>query len=341
MKVVIVGSDKVWAIERYYYKYFIELGIQTEFFLAQSMFYDYYQKNIFNKLVFRAGFSSIYYQINKAFKSKIEKIKPDVVFIFKGMEITPSTLKWLHKAGIKTVNYNPDNPFVFTGKGSGNKNVSKSIGLYDLHLTYNTSIMQKLLQMYKIPVEFLPFGFELDDDVYFKSVSEQEIIKVCFVGNPDKMRADFINQLAGKHIQIDIYGNNWEKYTSHKSITLFKPVYGDDFWKVLRKYRVQLNLMRIHNLDSHNMRSFEIPGVGGIMIAPDTKEHRNFFVADQEFFVFTDINSCVKKIKYILNLSKVESDKIRDRARLKSVSAGYTYKDRSKQAIKAFQQIEI
>ena len=42
--------------------------------------------------------------------------------------------------------------------------------------------------------------------------------------------------------------------------------------------------MRIHNPDSHNMRSFEVPGVGGIMVAPDTKEHRIFFEVGKEIF---------------------------------------------------------
>ena len=54
-------------------------------------------------------------------------------------------------------------------------------------------------------------------------------------------------------------------------------VESSDFWKVLRKYRVQLNLMRPHNLDSHNMRSIEVPAVGGIGLFPDTPDHERFF----------------------------------------------------------------
>lgn len=255
------------------------------------------------------------------------------------MEITPDTLQWLSFKGIKIISFNPDNPFVFTGLGSGNENVTKSIGLYDLHLTYNTAVLKKLKNDYKIHVEYLPFGFELDDASYQQATKEDEINKVCFLGNPDKDRAVFIEGLAANGIQIDIYGNDWKKFVSNKNIALFKPIYGDDFWKVLRKYRVQLNLMRIHNPDSHNMRTFEVPGVGGIMVAPDTEEHRNYFVADKEIFLFTDLASCINKIKYLLNLNKKEADSIRDNARTKSLTAGYTYKDRSKQALIAIQKL--
>lgn len=341
MKIIIVGSDKIWAIERFYYKYFIELGIQTEFFLAQSMFYDYYQKNLLNKIIFKSGFSSIHKKINKAFRRKVNLVKPDVVFIFKGMEIAPDTLKSIGVLGIKRVNYNPDNPFVFSGKGSGNKNITKSIQLYDLHFTYNTSVKQKLQEDYNVPVKFLPFGFELDELLYIDSTKEKEIVKVCFLGNPDRHRAAFINQLADRGIKIDIYGNDWKKFVNHKNITLFNPVYGNDFWKVLRKYRVQLNLMRIHNPHSHNMRSFEVPGVGGIMVAPDTKEHRSFFEVDKEIFLFNDLQSCIEKINYLLNLNKGDADKIRNNARNKSLTAGYTYRDRSKQVLEALHQLWI
>ena len=56
----------------------------------------------------------------------------------------------------------------------------------------------------------MPFGFELDDKVYQQSIKEEEIIKVCFLGNPDKDRAAFIEGLAIEGIQIDIYGNDWK-----------------------------------------------------------------------------------------------------------------------------------
>ncbi len=338
MKIIIVGSDKAWAIERFFYTHFIELGIQTEFFLAQSLFYDYYQKNLFNKIIFKLGLSFIHNKINKDFRKKVNLEKPDLVFIFKGMEITPDTLKWLSFSGIKKVNYNPDNPFVFTGSGSGNKNVTNSIGLYDLHFTYNTSVKKKLEEDYTVPVEILPFGFELDNALYAECTMEKEIIKVCFLGNPDKDRAEFIEHLAGQEIKIDIYGNDWKKFVTHKNITIYNPIYGDEFWKVLRKYRVQLNLLRIHNPDSHNMRSFEVPGVGGIMVAPDTLEHRNFFIDGKEIFLFSDIQSCTEKIKYLLNLNRYEADSIRNNARNKSLSAGYTYKDRAKQALQTIKQ---
>lgn len=336
---MIVGSDNVFAIENYFVKHFKNMGVSVDIFNAQTIFYNFYEKNIVNKILFKCGFFFIYKKIDKAFRKKIELTKPNVIFVFKGMEITPSALKWIKHLGIKKINFNPDNPFIFSGKGSGNKNVTKSIELYDLHFTYNSWVMKEFEMHYKVPAVYLPFGFELDDALYIKCLKEYEIIKVCFVGNPDKHRGSFINDLAKQGIQIDIYGSNWKRFVNHPNIKLYTTITGDDFWKVLRRYRVQLNLMRIHNPHSHNMRSFEVPGVGGIMLAPDTKEHRSFFEVDKEIFLFTDLPSCINNIKYLLNLNKDEADKIRDKARTKSLIAGYTYKCRAKQALQTIKEL--
>src|ERR1700760_2255269 len=124
MKILVVGSDKVYAIENLYVRHLRAIGEEVIHFPAQSVFYDHYNKSILNKILFKAGISGIYKEINRQLIDVIGTSKPDIIWIFKGMEIFPDTLQWVRSRGIKLANYNPDNPFVFTGKGSGNKNVT-------------------------------------------------------------------------------------------------------------------------------------------------------------------------------------------------------------------------
>jgi spore maturation protein CgeB len=334
VKLLIIGSDKIYAIENFYVKYLREEGVYVCNFPAQSIFYDYYQKNLFNKLILKIGLSNIYNSINKKFEQQVETIKPDAILLFKGMEIFPQSLKWAQSQGIKLINYNPDNPFLFSGSGSGNKNIKDSIALYDLHLTYNMDVKKEMEAMYRIPTEILPFGFNINDELFKKCCLQQEIIRVCFLGNPDSYRGDFLNQLAKEGIELDVYGNDWHKFVNHPNIKIFVPVYGEDFWLTLRKYRVQLNLMRPHNPDSHNMRSFEVPGVGGIQLAPVTPDHQLYFEAGKEIYLYTDIKESIRQIKKILALSPEEANTIREQARQRSLFSGYSYKDRSKQLLR-------
>jgi spore maturation protein CgeB len=334
MKILIVGSDHCFAIENFYCKYFLEQGVDVRRFTPSTYFYNFYKKSLINKILFRAGLSSIYTKINTMLLAHVEKETPDVIWVFKGMEIMPRTLRFLRQKGIYLVNFNGDNPFIFSGKGSGNKNITHSIGLYHLHFTYNTAVKRRLERDFKnVKTHYLAFGFEVDQKTIEEAEKETEVLRTCFLGNPDKQRAIFIQQLANAGLEIDVFGNGWKSYVQHKLIKTNDEISGEDAWRVLRRYRVQLNLMRIHNLDSHNMRTFEVPGIGGIMVAPNTPEHRMFFRDGEEVFLFADFSDCVIKIQNLINLSKADAAGIRKKAREKAIHAGYTYRDRAQEAL--------
>lgn len=334
-----MGADYQWAIENHFVKHFFSRGSTVELFPAQRFFYEYYYKNIVTKLICRLGLSRIYHEINANLLKRVEDFKPDVVFVFKGMEVLPETLINLKQVGIKLVNYNPDNPFIFSGYGSGNKNVSESLMLYDLHLTYNLEILENLKSM-QLKSEFFPFAFEAGVDKAPELNQAGEVLKPCFLGNPDKNRVEILNQLADRGVKLDVYGNDWAKNSIHLNITAFPPVYGDEMITVLRKYRVQLNLMRIHNLNSHNMRSLEIPGHGGVQLAPRTVEHEMLFKEGDEIFLYNDVDDCVEQINRLLSISFAESLEIRKKAQTTAQSK-HTYKLRSAQAAEMFQKLLV
>jgi len=327
-RILIVGSNQVWSLERVYQKHLRALGLETELFAAQDLFYRYYNKSLFNKLLFRSGLSTIYSTINEALNEMVRVFKPELIWVFKGMELMPSTLNQLKKQGIVLVNYNPDNPFYFSSRGSGNVNVTNSIGLYDIHFTYDRGVQKTIQNEIKLPCFILPFGFELSSTLYEQCTRQVEVHKLCFIGNPDKYRVHFLEKIADS-MPLDVYGNHWDHHTHHKGITVHPPVYGDDFWKALYRYRVQLNIMRPHNPASHNMRSFEIPGVGGIGLYPDTIDHREYLGNEQVVALFTDTESCIKQATAIMNMTPQAALELRNRARKVSLSRGYDYMSRT------------
>ena len=333
MKLLVVGSDQVWSIERVYIKYLAQWGEEVQLFAAQNEFYRYYNRSIFHKVIYRLGLSGIIGRINHRLRQVITQSKPDAILVFKGMEVLPSTLRWIRRQGIFLANYNPDNPFVFSGAGSGNSRVTAGIPLYDLHLTYNLEIKDRLEREFRVATALLPFGFEVSEELYSACRQQPEVLRVCFLGNPDAGRVSLIRALLDRGIGIDVYGHDWDKFIHHDNLQIHGAVYGDDFWLVLYRYRVQLNLLRPHNLQSHNMRTFEIPGIGGIQLAPDTPEHRQFFRPDHEIFLFRDMNECYDKIKMLLSLPAASAAALRDAARAVSLASGYTYRDRARQVL--------
>ena len=93
MKLLIVGSDYTWSIERHYLKYIREQNPDIMLFPAQNRLLDFLNKSLLHKITHRLGMSSIYTKINAELWEVIEEFKPDCIWVFKGMQVLPETLQ--------------------------------------------------------------------------------------------------------------------------------------------------------------------------------------------------------------------------------------------------------
>jgi hypothetical protein len=330
-KIVIIGSTHPAALELVFQKSFIRDNFITSIFPAQTLFLQYYNHSFFNKILFRLRLTDIIGSIQIKMKQFIVEESPSIVIVFKGMELKPETIIWIKERGIIICNYNPDHPFVFSSVGSGNKFVRKSLHLFDFYFSYAVDAVNHLRES-KVNSYLIPFGFDSDGFVFTNLKKSDEILKVCFLGNGDKFRAKFLNQLAKLGLEIDVYGENWSRFKMDSLIQVGQAKYGKEFWTTLQVYAVQLNLLRPHNLNTHNMRSFDIPGAGGIMLAPKTMDHQTFFKDGTEIFLFDNVQMAYNRASDILNLTFDERLRIRENVRVKSLKF-HTYNQRVKKLI--------
>jgi hypothetical protein len=274
---------------------------------------------------------------NERLTETVTRIAPDVVWIFKGMEVYPGTLRRLRAQGLTLVNYNADHPFLFFSRGSGNINVKRAIPEYDLHLTYSRRIARELTERYpSMRIAVVPFGHEVGDEMYARIATEEEIERACFLGNPDEHRAKGVMRLFEAGIPVDVFGFRWDRFLSpSRLLRINGQAVGEDLLRTLRRYRMQLNFFRPHNKDSHNMRTFEVPACGGIMLAEDSVEHRTFFESGREAFFFSSPDEMIGLARHLLVMPRGEADAVRAAARRRSVEGGYSYRHRAEAAFAA------
>jgi spore maturation protein CgeB len=314
-----------------YFKYLVK----NRNFEINSIFHgdDFFKKmnaSILNKVIFRIFPSLFLKPINTGIISQINSFQPDIMFIFKGMEIYPDTLKYAKDRGVKLICYNGDHPYKYISKGSGNSNVLNSIKYYDIYLTYSKLIALDLERKFKIKTVFFPFA-SYSDKINEVGLVNNEINKACFIGFADESRALFINELVEMGASIDLYGSNWNKFIKQNSrLKIFDTLNGVEYFYKLVQYRVQINIFREHNINSHNMRTFEVPGIGGILLTERTNEQESFFKENEEVFFYDNIKDCKSKIDFLLSLSLDASLKIRRSAIKKCQERGYSYESRSK-----------
>lgn len=288
----------------------------------------------------RFGLNPVFNRVNEELLELAASQKPDIIWVFKGLHVFPKTLAKL-RSDHTLVNYNPDHPFIIAGRGSGNNNVKSSINLYHFHFCYHSVLQNQLEQDYGLTCKYLPFGYQLEDRDYTILENLEEKNAICFIGNPDKIRVSTIEHITSNGYSVDVYGHNWSKtaLANNQRVTIHDALYHNEFWKVLRQYRLQLNIFREHNIGSHNMRTFEIPAAGGIQLAPYSKEQEQFFDEKKEVFFYRDQKELIENIDFVLNLSKEQAETIRLNARKRSLESGYSYRKRAEIAFQAFREI--
>ena len=260
----------------------------------------------------------------------------DVMLVFKGMEIRPATLRKLRHR-IVLVNYNPDNPFLYSGTGSGNANMTKALSFYHLYLTYDRGIAAQLGER-GTASDVVPFGFEDNQRFDITLDSKYEVNRACFLGNADKHRTHFLRHFA-EEVPLDIVGDGWNKAIFPPAVRFHPPVYGDDFFNTMRRYRVQLNLMRPHNPDSHNMRTFDIVGCGGVGLMPRTADHTDYFQEGEHLFLYNDLEDAVAKAKAMLSENSEAIHALRSQARAWAVDQGFNYNRRASQMVDCIERV--
>jgi hypothetical protein len=340
MKILMTYTRDSHLLAPQFFKAFRSQGIDVRGTSYLDTLQQMLGSSFFNNWMYRVFPYMVHRKLNRQLLHDVKRHHPHILWIFKGMEIWPRTLRKIKSMGIKLVNYNPDHPFRYGSRGSGNENVRKSIPVYDLHMTYSQRIEQELKQKFgELRTFYLPFGYPRD--VERMSFSEEEIMRICFVGHADHHRATIIRQISDAGEHIDLYGPNWRKYFTDTSINVqcFDPVYGDAYWKTLHQYRVQLNLFRDHNTGSHNMRTFEVPAVGGIMLANYSAEQTTFFEEGKEAFYFNTVPELIQKVRKILQLSADEARRIRNAARHRSLTSNYSYDQRGREVAQLFNSL--
>lgn len=324
-KILLVGffykkKDK-YAYAQSFYTNLLKLGYVVEIFNTSL--------NVFPLLKIN------YLLINILFYKKIKQFNPDLIFLIKAENIDYRVINHISKKGYLTVNFYPDNPFVFWN-GNSNKNILNSLPSYNYFLSWSKLLIPILRMAGAKNVYYFPFAY--DKDVYDKNIElgklDQKKYKsdVSFAGTWDEQREEWLTKLINllPNLDLSIWGNNWQENLPSDSILRKflrgSAIYRDELIKLSILSKIVLNFIRKQNITSHNMRTLEVPVMGGFLLTQRTEEQAEFLFKEGESIeCFSSIQELAEKIKFYLNNEKqrnyiaANSKKRAEKFELKSV----------------------
>ena len=263
------------------------------------------------------------------------EVPADLVWVGKGAWAVP----WLwtaYKAArpkTKLVCYNPDDPITSFSRGGNRPWVTDSIGCFDLYCTYKTELIELLRQKTCAKVAHIPFGW--DPTVHPMLRDLPYMYDLVFLGNGDAYREKWLTKIVeapcAAKWKVAVFGS-WGtvRSTRLREIIKGKPLFGAEMASTIAQSKVSLNILRRQNEGSHNMRTFEAPGCGGLTASQYSKEQDAFFPQGEAAIYFSDFHDATMRLN-----EAIRDNKCRDamRARASEIVAKHTYFERAERIL--------
>lgn len=274
-RVLIVGSRAQGALEHAYAAGFRAHGVDIEVFDPEGSLTTVRRSRVLNRLTWQLQ----HFAVGRALEARITGgPSADAVLVFKGYFLPLSAIRRARAASrVPWLNFNPDSPFD-PGRSTSSRHIRAALREYDAYLTWSRALVTRLSEHGVSRPVYLPFAY--DPNAHFPSddVDPSLAEKVVFVGSYDSQRAELLLALAD--LPLVVYGNAWDRLPSRSPLRRCirgPAIFGAELRRVVTSSLATINILRPQNVGSHNMRTFEVPAMGGLMLTSRSEEQQAFF----------------------------------------------------------------
>jgi spore maturation protein CgeB len=159
---------------------------------------------------------------------------------------------------------------------------------------------------------------------------------VSFVGTFEAARAKSLADLARAGFDVRVWGNGWRRAVDRPSGLRIedRPVYDDDYAKVVCASRLNLCFLRKENRDLQTCRSIEIPAMGGLMLHERNREIAGLFREGEEAVYFDSDAELIERCRSLL-ADQAECDRIARNGHRAVLDGGFRHEDRLRRILDA------
>ena len=286
-RILIIGAFGPGDLPRSYARGFEQLGLDVFRFDSDQAYLEA-SRVAGNRYVRRALRPWLWRTVNRSTVAVARAVRPQVVLAIKAAYLNPDTIQLVRRElGVPFVNYYPDNPYCGVPlnprkTSAQRRDLLTVLQQYSRVWTWEPALTGRL-QQDGVTAAYLPFGFDdsLDHPGTHSTGSCRECAgdhRVVFIGQHSDKREHHVHSIQ-RHA-VALWGARWPRagrrfdgrHAIHRAGAFgaaLAPLYG--------AADVSLNVVDDLNMPGHNMRTFEIPGSGGVMLATHTAEQAAIF----------------------------------------------------------------
>jgi len=253
--------------------------------------------------------------------------RPDLIWIEKGRDIWPSTVRELKaEFGVPIVHHCTDD--LLFNPTNRSRHYEDALMDYTLHLTANPSNMDEIRRR-GASADLILNGY----DVWAGRVelTQQERARyeadVAFIGHCEPNRIEAIRALCDSGVSVKIWGNDrkWQALADCPLAHVTgESVYGPEYAKAICGARICLGFLSKMNHDEQTGRTVEVPACGGFLLIERTELQKRYFDEGVEIEFYGDHAELVEKVHHYL-AHEDERARIADAALSRCRQQDYSY----------------
>jgi spore maturation protein CgeB len=217
--------------------------------------------------------------------------------------VSAATLAAARTLGIVTMNFLTDDPWNPAHRAPW---FMEALPEYDYVYTPRSANLGDLRSIRRGgPSVYVPFAYAPEVHFPEPTLTPREESgydsDVMFAGGADEDRRQVLGAFVRAGFRVALYGGYWDRYTETRAAARgYLDAAG--LRTTTAAAKVCLCLVRRANRDGHAMRSFEVPAMGGCVLAEDTPDHRRIFGPEgAAALYFQDIDDALAKARGLVN----------------------------------------
>ncbi len=254
--------------------------------------------------------------------------RPDVVLTTGLAPVSASVLAEIGALGVRRLNFSTDDPWNPVHAAPW---FLRALPRYDVVFSPRRANLDDFRRAGVPRVEYLRFGYSprahhpeapsTDDE------RAQFAADVMLAGGADEDRVRTVTPLIQAGLSVALYGGYWTRFAvtrPHARGMLDET----GLRKATAAARVCLGLVRRANRDGHAMRTFEVPAMGGCLLAERTADHLELFGATGDTVTYFDQPAdAVHQVRALL-ANPAARERVAARTHALVVTGRHSYADR-------------
>ncbi len=307
-KVLIVGQTlELGRTEEVYSRGFSAFGCEVQHFSWQQTAPSLLSRSLQDRIAWRLAWKLLAKSANQKLVEIANQFQPDLTLVISPLLFHPDSILALKQHGLVFVFFT-DNPLDGHHTHT-NSWVQGGFPLWDAAFIWSQELVERLKENSVKKAFFHPFCSDVE--YHFPKRQTHPIYDVAFIGNWDasRKREQYLKAIAD--YRLGLWGSNyWNTHCKEPALKgLCQGMCSyQEIPQILGSAQMGLNILRPQNEEGHNIRTYEIPATGTLMLSERSKELLNLFIEDKEAVYFSSPDELKQKVEYLLqNPTLIES----------------------------------